>query len=512
VTAVSAPASTVQWTIRRVTAQTQLVDYTPNDPFPAETHEQALDRACMRDQELSEQVGRALTIPVTDPSSVVTELPSSVDRASKFFAFDANGNPTTAVGTSGDLTPVSGFMNGLLGAADAQSARDTLVAAGKPASDTAHTIALWSDASGNLKDGPALGNAGDVLTSNGAGADPSFQAPGQGSFRNLLFNGGFLVWQRRTSTSSFSTVAHIADRWKPFNPSGVANVVTAARDGTDVPTGALYALKMTGAANPSHKFGVLQVIETIATLPLRSRTHALSAKLKVSNARLGNIKMAILSWAGTADAPTYPASSTENSEGTDPTLAANWSYVNTPANLNVTTSWASYSVTGTIPVGANNVAVLIWCDDRSFNTNDYLSVADMQLEIGSAATAFERVPFEIELARCQRFYQKSFPYGTTPAQNAGLTGAEYTAATNQSSPITGMTPFKTVMRAAPTVTFYNPSAANALARNVTDGADVADAPTTVMTSDRGFVWGMTGGASDGASERIAVHWAAEAEI
>ncbi len=64
VTAVGgAPPSTVQWVLRRKTARTQEIDYTTNDPFPAETHEQGLDRLKMNVQELGEENDRALKFP-----------------------------------------------------------------------------------------------------------------------------------------------------------------------------------------------------------------------------------------------------------------------------------------------------------------------------------------------------------------------------------------------------------------------------------------------------------------
>ncbi len=45
-----------------------------------------------------------------------------------------------------------------------------------PASATDRALALYSGTTGKvIKDGPALGSSGDVLTSNGAGADPTFQ-------------------------------------------------------------------------------------------------------------------------------------------------------------------------------------------------------------------------------------------------------------------------------------------------------------------------------------------------
>ena len=48
-----------------------------------------------------------------------------------------------------------------------------------PASATNRALALYSGTTGKLlKNGPALGTAGEVLTSNGSGSDPTFQAGG----------------------------------------------------------------------------------------------------------------------------------------------------------------------------------------------------------------------------------------------------------------------------------------------------------------------------------------------
>ena len=99
VIAVTAPASTVEWHIRRTTTQTQLTDYTTNDAFPADTHEAALDRVMMIANELQSILDRCLKFPVTD-ASLTSEFASSVDRANKNMGFDANGNVelTTTVG------------------------------------------------------------------------------------------------------------------------------------------------------------------------------------------------------------------------------------------------------------------------------------------------------------------------------------------------------------------------------------------------------------------------------
>lgn len=101
VTALAAPAATKQWIIRRKTKRTQEVDYVTGDPFPAETHERALDRLAAVDQDQDETIARGLRFPSGDSVAVNPELPSSVARASKLLGFDAAGQPvmrTEAVG------------------------------------------------------------------------------------------------------------------------------------------------------------------------------------------------------------------------------------------------------------------------------------------------------------------------------------------------------------------------------------------------------------------------------
>ena len=73
------PASNIAVTVQREVPLTQLVDYQPYDPFPAETHEKALDKLTMEIQQVNEEVERALQAPIgADPSvSLILPPPSS---------------------------------------------------------------------------------------------------------------------------------------------------------------------------------------------------------------------------------------------------------------------------------------------------------------------------------------------------------------------------------------------------------------------------------------------------
>ncbi len=98
VTAASAPASTVEWHIRRNTTQTQGTDYVENDEFPANSHEDALDRLTLINQELQAELNRSFQYPVTYTGGASTNMPEPI--ASNFLMFNAAGDALTTSSTT----------------------------------------------------------------------------------------------------------------------------------------------------------------------------------------------------------------------------------------------------------------------------------------------------------------------------------------------------------------------------------------------------------------------------
>lgn len=100
-------------TIIRVLDMIQDTDYLPNDPFPAETHEDALDYRCMVEQQIQEQIGRGITVALTDQATDL-ELPNETSRANRFLIFDDDGNvsvsATTITGSTIDHATLAGLL------------------------------------------------------------------------------------------------------------------------------------------------------------------------------------------------------------------------------------------------------------------------------------------------------------------------------------------------------------------------------------------------------------------
>jgi hypothetical protein len=119
-----------------------------------------------------------------------------------------------------------------------------------------------------------------------------------------------------------------------------------------------------------------------------------------------------------------------------------------------------------------------------------------------------------ELNLAQRFYQKSFPPGTAPAQNAGLAGSycfqpQVALATAQASVNIQFNP---TMIASPTVTTYNPAAAAASWRDVTTTATVPTAtidPATTKSATGVQIRATNGTGTALAGEELCIQWSAD---
>jgi hypothetical protein len=90
-TAGNIPATGETVVIRREVPQTQAIDYIANDPFPAESHEEGLDRATMTIQQMQEELDRAIKLSRTNTMTSTEFTVGATARANKILAFDSAG-------------------------------------------------------------------------------------------------------------------------------------------------------------------------------------------------------------------------------------------------------------------------------------------------------------------------------------------------------------------------------------------------------------------------------------
>ena len=234
-------------------------------------------------------------------------------------------------------------------------------------------------------------------------------------YRQALINGNFDVWQRGTSLDSTTTPAnsddtYLADRWILLSDGN--DIVDVSRESTTFPEGSTYALKAE-VETANKKFGICQILESVDATKFAGKTVSLSFQAHTpTGSVVENLRAAVISWDGTADTVTSDVVSAWGNEGTNPTLATNWTYENTPTDLAlVADTFTTFKIEG-ISIdtsGMTNLAVFIWVDDTDCAVDDVLRIAQVQLCEGDVALPFQPKSYDTELKDCQRYFERKFP-------------------------------------------------------------------------------------------------------
>ncbi len=226
--------------------------------------------------------------------------------------------------------------------------------------------------------------------------------------KNMLINGEFNIAQRGTSFDASTTPnnnddTYLLDRWILLSDG---NDVVDVSQVTDAPKGSGHAQKAV-VQTASKKFGFVQIIENANCQQIVDAAASLSFQAQTGAGAVRNIRAAVLSWNGTADTVTSDVVSAWNAEGTNPTLATNWSYQNDPVNLSLSTSYQKFSIEDiSINSDMKNCAVFIWVDDADAAVNDELYLGQIQLEEGSQVSDYEHRTLGMETSLAQRYFER----------------------------------------------------------------------------------------------------------
>lgn len=127
VTMVVPPATGQQLILVRDVPLTQETDYISGDPFPAETHERALDKLTMISQRLESLISRSIRLSDADLLVTSTILPAPSPGSSLIWNLTGTGLVNGV--SSGSFVGLSPYMEVVLGSVDAAEARTNLTAA-----------------------------------------------------------------------------------------------------------------------------------------------------------------------------------------------------------------------------------------------------------------------------------------------------------------------------------------------------------------------------------------------
>jgi hypothetical protein len=261
------------------------------------------------------------------------------------------------------------------------------------------------------------------------------------SYRNVIINGNFDIWQRGTTNAQVS-LDYLADRWVAVPNGSTRNysqqVFSAGQ--TDVPGNPFYFARtvVTSVAGATNFVYFGQRIENVATFAGETVTLSFWAKADANK----NIALEFVQNFGTG--------------GSSGILNIG------VTTFSLTSSWKKFTATVSIPsiagktIGANNYLGMQWWLDAGSNWNSRTNslgqqsgtfdIAQVQLEVGSKASAFERRPYSLELSLAQRYCFDAF--GSSKAGNYTKLGTGGMVRTATTSSV--FLPLPVPMRVAPT--------------------------------------------------------------
>ena len=212
--------------------------------------------------------------------------------------------------------------------------------------------------------------------------------------RNRLINGSFDIWQRGSSFSNMgSTTSYTADRWSCFRVAYTTNITVSQVTGLSQNGNNRNALRLQRTAGDTNTqaLSATQSLESINSRDLAGQTVTLSGWIR-NGVNFSGTSVGFAIYSGT---------------GTDESARAGYTggYTVSQSQLTTTTSFQRFSITGVVPSNANELNVQIYyTPSGTAGTNDFIDIMDVQFEIGSVATPFERRLIGQELALCQRYF------------------------------------------------------------------------------------------------------------
>ena len=346
------------------------------------------------------------------------------------------------------------------------------------------------------------------------------------TMRNKIINGAMVIDQRYAGASFTQTTSttYSIDRWASIGT--VASKFTVQQNAASVtpPAGFKNYLGVTSASaysvSASDTFAILQTIEGFNVADLAWGTasaQTVTVSFWVRSSLTGTFGGSLTNDVGSRSYPfSYTISSANTWEQKSVTITGDttgtWQ-TNNSVGISLRFglgSGATYSGTANAWAAANYVQPTSTTSVVGTNGATFY-ITGVQLEIGTTATPFEYRNYQQELAMCQRYYRTSFEIGTAPAQNTGIQqGAVAAQAPASAANVMGVyVQMNPSMRTQPTLTFYNPNAANSNWRNTSAGSD-GPAPGTINNASTG--WMVFANGSVTGANTYQIHYSASAEL
>ena len=335
-------------------------------------------------------------------------------------------------------------------------------------------------------------------------------------YRNIIINGDMSIAQRGTSFTGLTNGAsgYTIDRWKYDETGSTSSVFTLTQD-SDVPSGQGFAksLKMdctTAAASPASGdiVWLMQRVEAQNLQYLKFGTanaESLTLSFWVKSNKTGTYALNIYQDdTAYSRALNYTISSANTWEKKTITFAGNTT--NAPNNDNGIGFWVNFTlIAGTTYTSTEDTNWHSYVNaKRAYGHNVNLAdstsnewyITGVQLEAGTTASDFEFLPIDVNLTRCERYFEKSYNLNEAPGSVTDAGQRRDQGVSDSSSNQVMTRNWKTRKRANPTQTFYD----NATSGQVSYARNGASGSAVVQ------LWGKNGENGMGAYNSIGAAW------
>ena len=366
----------------------------------------------------------------------------------------------------------------------------------------------------------------------------NINAGGGGVNRNVIINGAMNVAQRGTSfTLENNSAKFPVDRFFVQDVNSSSGEATVSQS-TTAPTDFKNSLKVDVttadtalAANDQYKIEHRIEGQNIKHFNFgTSSAKTLALSFYIRSNKTGNTSVALLNNGNDrAYVATFTIDSANTWERKKITIEGDSSGTWLDTNgIGLRLRWGSFGSTYQTSSVNQWVGSQVMSTDNSpinffDSTDNELYLTGVQLEIGQNATTFEHEPFETTLARCKRYFQKSYNYSdavgtvTNDARVYWQTSQQWGVTSVPTGPIIqGYITLHPSLRATATVVPYSPVSGtanrivlgSASSSDVTPNAWLQQAPSNVHI---GYPQN-TGGAGFANDDHVLFHWTADSEL
>ena len=347
--------------------------------------------------------------------------------------------------------------------------------------------------------------------------NPKLTSGSQQNFRNIIINGDMSLAQRGTSFTSAS--GYTLDRYTWTDDSTSAFTITQS---TDVPSGQGFAKSMkfdcttaNGSLGSSDQIRQVQQIEAQNLQYLKygtSSAESLTCSFWVKSNKTG-IYCVTLSQPDDS----YASNTVEytiNSANTWEKKTATFSG-DTGGVINNDNGAGLWLIFAFGAGSGRHMTANQWNSSYGLSTSNQVNLADstsnelyltgVQLEAGTTASDFEFLPVDVNLDRCQRYYQNSYGVGLYPETSTGNSIAIHILSWGDGN-AQGIAYYKP-MRSSPTVTLRD-GATTTTGKVISNGTQRAASATNINNKYFSFI-SVTSGT---ANAYTIVAWEANAEL